>query len=399
MRIIKDIFDTWLEEFKNIFKDEGVLLFFVFLPIAYPLIYSWIYNNEVVREVPVVLVDDSHSALSREFAQKFDASPDVSIAYKSQDINEAQKLIGSGDAYGILYFPRDFATKVGRMEQTHVSVYCDMSYMLTYKAIYQTAMSISSVMGAEIQAKVMGSYTSRESEISSKPLDFEEVPIFNTTGGYGNFVLPGVLVLIIQQAMVLGVGMLTGTRREKHIHAATPLHHRPHRILIGRAMSYITIFSVMIAWTTLIVPKLFGFVSMVHGWDLLQFFTPYLLSCAFISILLSSLIRYRESVMLVVVFTSLPLLFMSGMSWPQSAIPSFWQGISWLFPSTFAIRGFLRMNSMGALLPDVATEYHALWIQTVVYCFGAMFVTWRAEVRNAIAQIAEREESKKETDS
>ena len=51
-------------ELKAIAKDEGVLLFFILLPIAYPLLYSWIYNNEVVREVPVAIVDDSHSALS-----------------------------------------------------------------------------------------------------------------------------------------------------------------------------------------------------------------------------------------------------------------------------------------------------------------------------------------------
>ena len=82
---------------------------------------------------------------------------------------------------------------------------------------------------------------------------------------------------------------------------------------------------------------------------------------------LSAVMRYRENVMLLVVFSSVILLFMSGVSWPQSNIPAFWQGVSWLFPSTFGIRGFVRMNTMGATLTDVSTEYRALWIQTVVY--------------------------------
>ena len=60
MKTLNAIFDAWLDELKMIVKDEGVMLFFIFLPIGYPLIYSWIYNNEVAREVPVVLIDNSH---------------------------------------------------------------------------------------------------------------------------------------------------------------------------------------------------------------------------------------------------------------------------------------------------------------------------------------------------
>ena len=200
------------EELKAIFKDEGVLLFFIILPLAYPLIYSWIYNNEVVREVPIVLVDNSHSTMSREFTRKMDASPDVNVAYQATSITEAKDIIGHGEAYGILYFPEDFEKTIGRMEQAHVSIYCDMSYMLTYKAIVQAATSVAGETGAELQKELLGNHTKREDEIATKPLEFDEVPIFNITGGYGNFIIPAVVTLIIQQAMLLGVGMIAGTR-------------------------------------------------------------------------------------------------------------------------------------------------------------------------------------------
>ena len=42
---IQDMFYIWKEELKNIFKDEGVMIFFFLVPVAYPLIYSFIYNN------------------------------------------------------------------------------------------------------------------------------------------------------------------------------------------------------------------------------------------------------------------------------------------------------------------------------------------------------------------
>lgn len=378
---IKSITDAWLNEVKAIMKDEGVLLFFVFLPIAYPFLYSWIYNNEVAREVPVVLVDDSHSAISREFSRKFDASPDVSIALRCNNIADAKDAIGKGQAYGILYIPRDFSNKIGRMEQAHVSVYCDMSYMLTYKAILITANEVSLDMGAKIQTQRLGSPTSREAEISSHPLLFDEVPIFNTTSGYGNFILPGVLILVIQQAMILGVGMIAGTERERKYknYAAKDDSLLSHALAIikGKSLCYLMIFSIMLAWVTLIIPRIFGFVTMAHGSDLLLFFAPYLLSCVLFSIVISELVRYRESVMLVVVFSSVPLLFMSGVSWPQTSIPGVWQGLSSIFPSTYAVRGFIRLNSMGALISDIKPEFYALWTQVAVYFCIALFVIWR----------------------
>ena len=73
-RGISDICRIWAEEMKNVVRDEGVLIFFVLVPLAYPLLYSWIYNNEMAREVPVVVVDQSNSAETRQFIRLADAS-------------------------------------------------------------------------------------------------------------------------------------------------------------------------------------------------------------------------------------------------------------------------------------------------------------------------------------
>ena len=370
---IKNIADIWWQETVAIFKDSGAVLFCIVLPLAYPILYSWIYNNEVVREVPVVVVDDSHSALSREFIQKVEASPDVSIAFYSNSIHDAQNHIGHGEAYGVIYFPRNFATTVGRHEQSHVSVYCDMSYMLTYKAIFQTAQNVSTLMGAKIQVAQSGVYTNREAQIATKPLDFAEVPIFNTTGGYGNFVLPGVLVLIIQQALLLSVGLLSGTQREKHY----PMVKNIIDAYFGKGLAFCLIFAVMLAYCTLVVPRMFGFVMMVHFIDWLIFMTPYLIACVAFAVVGSEMIPFREAVMLTAVCTSVPFLFLSGISWPQSGIPGFWQTVANYLPSTFAIRGFIRMSSMGARIGDVLPEFRALSILAVLYCLAALGVMYR----------------------
>ena len=380
---IQDACHIWWQEMKQVFKDEGVLIFFIIVPLAYPLLYSWIYNNEVVHEVPVVVVDDSHSFLSRQFIRQCDASPDVHVVSYAADMDEAQSLVSRQIVKGIYYIPSDFGTNINRMQQAVIGVYCDMSLMLTYKAIYQTAVAVTQQMGSEIQTRISGHYTRREEVISARPLDFADVPIFNPTGGYGNFILPGVLILILQQTLVLGIGLSAGTAREENrYHDLIPID--PHyqgvfRIVGGKLLCYFMIYAVMGAYLTLVVPRLFSFVAMVHWHDLLAVMLPYILACIFFGMLVSCLVRYRENVMLLMVFVSVPLLFLSGVSWPQSSIPGFWQGISWLFPSTFGVRAFVRMNTMGATLDDVAFEYRVLWLQVLCY-FMATCILYRYQV-------------------
>ena len=88
-----DVLYIFRHELIRVVKDEGVLMFLVVVPLGYPLLYSWIYNNESLHETPVVVVDQSHSALSRQFINDCDASPDVHIKYYAEDLDEARSLV------------------------------------------------------------------------------------------------------------------------------------------------------------------------------------------------------------------------------------------------------------------------------------------------------------------
>ncbi|MBR1463602.1 MAG: ABC transporter permease [Prevotella sp.] len=375
---VHDMCYIWAKEMQNTVKDEGVLIFFILVPLLYPLLYSWAYNNEVVRNVNVVVVDMDNSALSRQFIREYDASPDVNVVFRCNDMNEARDLVQKQIAAGIVYFPADFGKQINRMEQAHVSVYCDMSLMLTYKAIYQTAQAVSSAMNSKIQVALSGNYTEREDEVTVQPLAFDEVQIFNPTGGYGSFIIPAVLMLILQQTLVLGIGLSAGTARENNRYQdLVPISRHYNglfRIVMGKSLCYFMVYAVMGAYLTMVIPRLFGFISIFRPADLLGLMLPYILACIFFGMFVSCIVRYRENVMLLVVFASIPLLFLSGASWPQSSIPGYWQGFSWLFPSTFGVRGFIRLNSMGATLQDIAPEYRALWEQVIVYFFATCAV-------------------------
>ena len=384
---------VWRFELRQVFRDEGVLIFCIIVPLVYPLLYSWIYNNEVVHDVPVVVIDQSHSAQSREFIRMCDASPDVRVACYAEDLDDAQSLVSRQVMKGIILIPSDFAERLNRMEQATVSVYCDMALMLTYKAIYQTSMMVSQAMGAEIQTKLSGNYTVREDQITTRPLDFEDVPVFNPAGGYGSFVLPAVLILILQQTLVLGIGLAAGTARERNRYGdlvpVHPCYNGIYRVVWGKALCYLMVYAVMGAYLTLAVPRMFQFPQLAHWQDLVLMLIPYTLACVFFGMTVSCLVRYRENVMLLMVFISLPLLFMTGISWPESAIPGYWQGISWLFPSTFGVRAYIRMNTMGGVLGDVAPEVRYLWIQAALY-FGTACIVYGHQLRMSQRHARER---------
>ena len=368
---ISDAAFIWRQEMRQVLRDEGVLIFFIIVPLVYPLLYSWIYNNEVVRDVPVVVVDDNNSSLSRQFTRMADASADVKVLCHAADIDEAKSLVSRQLAKGIYYIPSDFDSNIYGMRQATISVYCDMSIMLTYQAIYQTAMSVTQTMGAGIQISRTQPVTKREAEISVQPLAVNEVPIFNPAGGYGSSVLLAVLMLILQQTLVLGIGLSAGTARENNrYHELIPIdrHYQGiFRIIGGKFFCYFMIYAVMGAYLTMAVPYFFSFPQLAQWQYLLPLLLPYVLACIFFGMIVSCIVRYRENVMLLVVFVSLPQLFLTGISWPQQSIPAIWQRISWLFPSTFGVRAYVRMQSMGATLDDVSIEYYSLWIQTIFY--------------------------------
>lgn len=377
----------WWQEMLQVIRDEGVLMFLVIVPLGYPLLYSWIYNNEAVHEVPVVVVDHSYSRLSRQFINDCDASPDVHVAYYAEDLDEAKSLVSRQLVKGIYLIPTDFAKRIMRGEQATISVYCDMSLMLAYKCIYQTAMIETGRIGAGLSIKKSGNYTKREDAITVQPLAVDDVAMFNPSGGYGSCVLPAVLMLILQQTLALGIGMSAGTSRERNRNGQLIPNDNPHyrgayRIVCGKALCYAMIAAVTSAYLALVIPKLFSFPHLAHRWDLLWMMIPYVLASIFFGMAVSCMVRYRENVMLLMVFVSVPLLFLTGVSWPETSIPGAWQGVSWLFPSTFGVRAFVRVNSMGASIDQVLPEVRILWIQAAAY-LGLACLVYRYQFRLA----------------
>mgnify|MGYP002546515339 FL=1 len=371
---ILDTFFIWKDELKNVFKDSGVMIFFFLVPFIYPLLY----NNEVVHNAKMVVVDQSDSYLSREYIRKVDATADVKVVAVCSDMEEAKRMMDAKEAYGILYFPSEFSKNIHKGKQATVSLYCDMSALLFYKAFLLATTEVSLEIGKELRAQNNPSSTIEQEKITINPIPYESVALFNSQNGFASFLVPAILILVIQQTLILGIGMLGGTAREKNrFHSLVPISRHFNgtlRIVFGKSLTYILLYIVVCIWALGVVPKLFSLPQVGEPWTVMLFVLPYLFASIFLSMTLSGFMTSREAPMLVFVFTSVILLFISGVSWPKEAIPPFWKAVGYLFPSTPGIQGFIRINTAGASLNEVAHEYRTLWIQAGIYFITACII-------------------------
>lgn len=375
MKTIVNIIQIWYHELITIMRDKGILIFILFVPLAYPLLYAYVYTNEVVREVPVAVVDESNSTLSREFLRKVDASPDVCIHTRCTNMAEAQELLKRQDVYGIIRIPSSFTRDLWQGEQTHVGLYCDMCSMLYYKNLLLATTNVSLEMNKDIKVeRYLPATTGRQEEITRMPIDYQQTALYNPQSGFAAFLIPPVLMLIIQQTLFLGIGMSMGESREQYMGSVIPFHRtykNPIHIVLGKTLFYFLLYLVMGIYMFTFVTHAFGLPQLGHYGTFLAFLVPYLLSCIFMGMTLSFLVWRREDCIMLFVFLSVPLLFLSGISWPGASIPAFWKYTSWLFPSTFGMNGYVRITGMGASISDIAFEYKGLWIQAVVYFLTA----------------------------
>ncbi|MGL4293639.1 MAG: ABC transporter permease [Bacteroidales bacterium] len=384
---------VWKQEFKTIFKDGGAMIFLFLLPAMYPILYGLIYNPETPRDIPVVVVDNSRTTLSRKYCRMLDATSQVGIVSYAADMEEAKGLTAAGKAFAILSFDRDFEKNIYRGEQSNLTLYCDMNSLLFYRNILVAGTDVTGAFNQLLQEEGLVGATMKQQSMAVSPVKSASVSLYNPAQGFASFIMPAVEVLVIQQSLLLAIGLLAGTQRERNRnHELVPLNHHyfgTFRIIIGKALCYLTISIITSFWTMIAVPEIFNFPRMGQILDLSLFIAPFLLASIFLGLTLSCIIRGREIPLLFFVFMSIPLLFMSGISWPWASIPEGWQYVARLFPSTTAIQGFVQINSCGATLSEIKNYYLIEWGLVLFYFFTACCV-YRYQIQKSMRKIHEK---------
>lgn len=374
-----DMFYILRKELYGIFTDAGVVIIFFIATLIYPLAVCFIYYKESLHDAPIAIVDNSHSSLSRKYIRMIDATPEIKVEYECTSMAEAIDLQKHGKAHGIINIPKSFSKDINTGKQTYINVFADVSSFFWYRNLSVATAYASRTMGYEIETKGLIAQGSTYDDAVRGVRKFipQETVLYNP-GGYPSFLIPIVLIIVIQQTIFMGIGMMAGktTERSKW-RDLTPnnVHYRGlFRVIFGRALAVFIVYIPISIYLLIIIPHIFNLPALMsYPLELLWFIIPFLFASILLGMTISTLFYHRENAIPVYIFMSIPILLMSGFSWPREGMPEFWKIFSYIFPSTFAANGYVRMNTLGASFWEISTEHFALWVQVAVYLSTTFF--------------------------
>ena len=360
-------------EYLAISTSYAVLLVLMGGIFVYGLLYNYMYAPNIVTDVPVAVVDNSHSELSRNFIRWLDATPQAEIYDQAMDYHEAKEWMKAGKVQGILYLPHDFEERVFRGDEAVFSLYATTDAFLYFEALRGSCSRVILAINDKYRpdGAVFLPPQGLLAVAMAQPVNVAGTALYNYTEGYGSYLIPAVMVIIIFQTLLMVIGMVTGEEHmTKGILAYTPFGKSwavAIRIVSGKTFVYCSLYAVFSFFLLGLLPHFFSIPNIGNGLYIVLMMIPYLLATSFLGLAASRYFTDSEAPLLMIAFFSVGLIFLSGVSYPMELMPWYWKAAHYIFPAAPATLAFVKLNSMGASMADIRPEYITLWIQAVIY--------------------------------
>lgn len=360
-------------EWNAIKDDKAVISIFFSVAIIILVVYTYVYSNQVVKEVPVAVVNQDASKMSRDYTAMLNATEGTKVISIYTDLQEAKVAYYSRKVKGIVIIPKDFEENIRSGQQTIITTFSDASNMIFYKNVLGDVSIINAYYSAGIAIKkeMAKGISIDQAKKNYTPIHAISTSLFNTSAGYATYIIPMLTALIVQLVLLMGIGILGGSRREdRSLQKNFPrLLHRGGTIpvLLAKACLYTAIFIVIIPIQIGIVYTLFSIPVRSSLFAVYLFLVPYIFSVVFLGIAISSFFKRREDSILFLVLLSIPSLMLSGLSFPKEGFSGIYQLISRIIPSTPGITGFVKLTQMEASFMQVLNEWNHLWLLAFLY--------------------------------
>lgn len=350
---------------------------------GYGILYNMLYAPNIITEIPVAVVDKSNTQMSRKYISYIDATQAVNVSCSAVGFHEAKELMKSHKVRGIIYIPQDFEEKVTNGESGTIMFYETTTTFLYYLNMQSASNGAVQKLNDEYRQEIIKTLPPATlAALSSASLvSIKGTALYNQNSGYGSFLLPIVMTLILFQIMLLTFGNFLGSRTEtllagKKLPAGTKrAEHNSVFSLFKDVIPFVLCFWVISFCLLGLYPIIFKLPTLGNQWLLFSSAFLFLLATGFMACACSFFFRDRERVMLYVPFFSVGLIFISGMSFPANQIPWFWSDLFYyLFPSSPFIKLFIKLNTLGASFHSISHELTVLFMQCAVYFCIAIFV-------------------------
>ncbi len=353
---------VFVREAKSLLGDMNIRTIVIAAPLLYPLLYGSVYWQKTEVDVAIVVVDQDHSALSREFIRDLDAHQLIKVVEVVPDLAAAQDRLCRLDVQGIVLLGPDFSSSQKRGKGTDVKVFLNTSRFLPSNDLNKaiTSVAVKNAAASRVKFLQMAGYSLTQAEEVSDPVRDDVRPMFNITEAYGDFLIPGIFILILQQTLLIGLSQSIAKERENN---TLPELYRMAKdslwaMLSGKAFVYFLLYA---SYAVLYAAVYFRLFTLQLKGDLLALGVItgiFLLSVIYMSIFLSSFFTRKIIALQTIAFTSYPIFFMSGYSWPKAGMPLPLQWCAQLLPSTHYFTAAVRIMEMNAGWREVMPE---LW--------------------------------------
>jgi ABC-2 type transport system permease protein len=348
-------------EWRRVLGTRSAFTLLLLAPLIYGIYYPQPYLNQILRKLPIAVVDNDLSDLSRQIVETLDASGALSVAVRARTLTEARTAIDRREAFAAVEIPANTERDVLKGLTAHIPIYADATYLFIFRS---TASGVATAVGALTSELVSRGARSDGSLVKAKlaslsPADVLLQPIFNPVGGYASYIVPAAFMLILQQTLLIGAAMLTGAALAKPGGAFAGV--------FGRGVAHLTIYLPALALYLIVLPRFYGFSTLGHLPQLFALGTVFLLATSFLGQAIGAWFTRPENATLLLLATSLPQFFTAGFAWPREAIPDEALALGRMFPADFAIDGLVRINQLGAGIWEVAHDWLGLWCLALVY--------------------------------
>lgn len=360
-----------MRELKALFKDKGFLLLAVGGPLFYSVFYPFPYTYDVARKIPVAVVDNDKSSLSRQLVRMIDGQEELSpLSYDS--IMHAKEDLEKRKVFAVLAVEKDFAKNIAKGVRENVRFYTDAAYPIYYKqttAALQRAIKTFSA-GIEIK-KLQARGAGPAAVILRSPVRLGVHQLYSPAGAYRNYLVPAVFVAVAHQIMLMVIGLRAGTlyeRRKKY-----PSRIDPFYLWLSKMTAFLCFMAGYFIYLFVFMFRLYGFSGGVNLGAWFLFYMLFSIATVGLGLTLGGFFKERESSVMFIVVTSLPLVFMSGVIWPVWKMPLMIQIFRLCIPLTYGITGMVRLFIMGASLADIWPYVLGCAALAILFCITSYY--------------------------
>ncbi|WP_417443730.1 ABC transporter permease [Joostella sp.] len=363
---MKKWFSILKKELSLIIEDKSILLTCLVAPILYAFFIGSIYSEKEVSEIPIAIVDYDHSNLSRKVSRLIDASEKVAINGHYSSFDDAMFLLNNLDVQGIVIFPKGFQKKTMNLDGSSIEVILNNTKFLTSneinKSIQQVILTVGG--GVRMQYFISNKIPVEVAKQKAQPIMPIIKSIYNATNNYGDYLLPILLILILQQTLIIGFGQSVVHEFKQGTFQDLEKYNFFDFIKVFTAKSFYYVFlytAYFFVFYKVIFPHFsLGFNGSIYLHLILSFL--FIAVILLYTILFASFFKTMIGWTEVLAFSTYPLFLVSGYSWPIDAMPIGLQAFANLLPSTPYFSIFNSLATEGAKLSDITNCFIHLLI-------------------------------------